>query len=87
MRALFPVRYSKIIYSRLFEQELKKWIVKYPAGKVFLATEETVDEIWVSKFDAFFTENKIQKVVIPAGESNKKIESLAKICAVKHWLK
>lgn len=71
--------YSKIIYSRLFEQELKKWIVKYPAGKVFLATEETVDEIWVSKFDAFFTENKIQKVVIPAGESNKKIESLAKI--------
>ena len=40
--------YSKIIYSRLFEQELKKWIVKYPAGKVFLATEETVDEIWVS---------------------------------------
>ncbi len=71
--------YSKIIYSRLFEQELKKWIVKYPAGKVFLATEETVDEIWVSKYDTFFTKNKIQKVVIPAGESNKKIESVATI--------
>ena len=70
---------SKIIYSRLIEKELEKWIEKYPAGKVFLATEETVNKLWVSKFDNFFISKGIKKVVIPAGENNKKIESVAKI--------
>jgi 3-dehydroquinate synthase len=71
--------FSKIIYSHLIEKELKIWIEKYPKGKVFLATEETVDKIWVSKLDDFFVSNGIKKVVIPAGENNKRIESVAKI--------
>jgi 3-dehydroquinate synthase len=71
--------YSKIIYSRLIEKELQPWIEEYPKGKVFLATEETVNEIWVSKFDDFFVSNSVQKVIIPAGEKNKKIESVSKI--------
>lgn len=71
--------YSKIIYSRLLEKELSIWIDKYPKGKVFLATEETVNEIWVKKFGEFFISNNIKKVVIQAGENNKKIESVAKI--------
>lgn len=71
--------YSKIIYNRALEQELLPFIKKYPAGKVFLATEETVNELWISKFDDFFQSKGIQKVVIPAGESSKKIESVAKI--------
>ncbi len=70
---------SKIIYSRNPEQELLKWIGNYTLGKVFLATEETVNELCISKFDDFFKSNGIQKVVIPAGENNKKIESVAKI--------
>ena len=71
--------YSKIIYSRLPEQELSGWIEKYTPGKVFLATEETIDKIWLSKYDDFFKLNGIKKVVIPAGEDNKKIESVTKI--------
>jgi 3-dehydroquinate synthase len=71
--------YSKIIYSRNLERELSKWIEKYPKGKVFLATEETVNKLWISKFDDFLISNDIQKVVVPAGESNKMIESVAKI--------
>jgi len=71
--------YSKIIYSRWPEQELLKWIVKYTPGKIFLATEETVDTLWVSKYDDFLKSNGIKKVVVPAGENNKKIESVAKI--------
>lgn len=71
--------YSKIIYSRALEQELLAFIENYSAGKVFLATEETVNELWISKFDNYFQSKGIQKVVIPAGESNKKIESVAKI--------
>ncbi|MCF6357116.1 MAG: hypothetical protein L3J54_04855 [Draconibacterium sp.] len=65
---------SKIIYSRFIEKELKLWIEKYPEGKVFLATETNVDKLWISKFDNFFISNGIKKVVIPAGENNKKIE-------------
>src|SRR5210317_1712473 len=71
--------YSKIIYSRALEEEILPLIEKYSAGKVFLATEETVNKLWISKFDAFFQSKGIQKVVIPAGESSKKIESVAKI--------
>jgi 3-dehydroquinate synthase len=70
---------SKIIYSRLPEQELLSWIEKYTPGKVFLATEEIVNSIWGSKYTDFFKSNGIKKVVIPAGENNKKIESVAKI--------
>jgi len=73
------ILYSKIIYSRLPEQELQKWIDKYTQGKVFLATEETVDNLWVKTYDNFLKSNGIKKVVIPAGENNKKIESVSKI--------
>lgn len=71
--------YSKIIYSRALEQELQPYVERYPKGKVFLATEETVDNMWISKFDSFLESNGIKKVVIPAGENNKKIESVTKI--------
>ena len=71
--------YSKILYTRQFENELRSLISNYQKGKVFLATEEKVDKIWVVKSDAFLNEFEIRKVVIPAGEENKKIESLAKI--------
>ncbi len=71
--------YSKIIYSRQLTEELSKWIEKYPDKKVFLATEETVNQLWTSKFDSFFTEKRVRKVVIPSGEGNKKIESVTKI--------
>ena len=71
--------YSKIIYSRALEQELLPFIQKYPRGKVFLATEETVDKMWMSQFNPFFDAHGVRKVVIPAGENNKKIESVSKI--------
>lgn len=72
---------SKIIFSTSVENELLPFIKNYPAGKVFLATEERVDKLWVSKFDTFFAQQQIKKVVIPAGENNKKISSVEKIWA------
>lgn len=71
--------YSKIIYTRSPETELVAWISKYPKGRVFLATENTVDQLWVSKYENFIGENGIKKVVIPSGENNKNLESVAKI--------
>jgi 3-dehydroquinate synthase len=71
--------YSKIIYSQQPEAELLPWISKYPAGKVFVATEENVDQTWSSGYDSFFEKHGIRKVVIPSGEENKNIGSVAKI--------
>ncbi|WP_372652752.1 3-dehydroquinate synthase [Draconibacterium sp.] len=71
--------YSKIIYGRKLEQELQAYIDNYPNGKVFLATEETVDKLWVANLDNFLAENNIKKVVVPAGERNKKISSVETI--------
>ena len=65
--------YSKIIYSRLLAKELLTWIEKYEKGKVFLATEETVNHLWISKFEDFFQSNGIKSVVIPSGEKTKKL--------------
>lgn len=61
------------------EQELQAFIDNYPKGKVFLATEETVDNLWVGEMDNFLAENSIKKVVVPAGENNKKISSVETI--------
>lgn len=71
--------YSKIIYSRKLVQELLPFIERYGKWKVFLATEETVNELWITKYDDFFKSYGVQKVVIAAGESSKKIESVAQI--------
>ena len=71
--------YSKIIYTRSPKDELQSWIDTYETGKVFLATEEKVNEIWMPEFDKFLESNGIKKVVIPSGENNKKLESVAKI--------
>lgn len=71
--------YSKILYTSELESTLIPLIKKYPSQKVFLATEEKVNEIWVSKYDLFFEEHGIKKVVIPSGEQHKKIDSVGKI--------
>lgn len=71
--------YSKILYTRDFETELRSFIASYGKGKVFLATEENVDRMCVSKSQAFIDELGIKKVVIPSGENNKKIDSVLMI--------
>ena len=73
--------YSKIIYGSNPEQELLSLIKDYNTGNVFLATEETVDKIWISKYDNFFEANGIKKITVPAGEHNKKIDSVSQIWA------
>ena len=71
--------YSKIIYSRQPVAELLSLTARYPEGKVFLATEENVDNLWGEHFDSFIDSEGIRKVVIPSGENNKKIDSVTKI--------
>ncbi len=73
--------YSEIIFNNNWKLVLQEWIEKYPAGKVFLVTEENVEALWISKYNSFFDDKGIKKVVIPAGENNKKIGSVEKIWA------
>ena len=71
--------YSKIIYSQQPVADLPDLTAKYPAGKIFWATEENVDRLWGSHFDFWAESEGIRKVVIPSGENNKKIDSVEKI--------
>ena len=71
--------YSKIIYTNSPETELIEWVNGYEKGKVFLVTEENVDNLWLSGFSEFLENQSIQKLVLPAGENNKKLESVSKV--------
>lgn len=70
---------SKIIYSSDPETELEQVISGSGYKKVFLATEDNVDRLWVSQFDRYFDNRGIKKVIVPSGEQNKKIDSVLKI--------
>jgi 3-dehydroquinate synthase len=71
--------YSKIIYSNSPEVELIEWVNGYEKGKVFLVTEENVDNLWLPGFSQILENHSIKKLVLPAGESNKKLESVSKV--------
>ena len=71
--------YSKIIYSNTPNVDLTEWIESYESGKVFIATEENVDRLWISDFNSIIETFAIPKVVIPSGETNKKLDSAIKI--------
>jgi 3-dehydroquinate synthase len=71
--------YSKIIYSNSPETELAEWVSGYDKGKVFLVTEENVDRLWLPGLNEFIENQRIRKLVLPSGEHNKKLESVAQI--------
>ncbi|WP_372932637.1 3-dehydroquinate synthase [Mariniphaga sediminis] len=71
--------YSKIIYTTSPENELNQWIDKYEKGKVFIATEENVAQLWMPQFNSFLDKHFIRKVVVTSGEKNKKLNSVAEI--------
>lgn len=70
---------SKIIYSNSPQTELDEWINNYQKGKVFLATEENVDQLLLPVFGNYIDNQGINKIILPSGESNKSLESVVKI--------
>ncbi len=71
--------YSKIIYTETPQEELIPLMEPYNKDKIFLATEENVERLWGPEFDEFIKNQSIKKVVIPSGEENKKLDSVAQI--------
>jgi 3-dehydroquinate synthase len=65
---------SEIFYSDNLHEDLKTVIERHREGKVFLATETRVNNLWLQGNDTF---QHIAKIVLPAGEENKKISSAA----------
>jgi 3-dehydroquinate synthase len=64
---------SDIIFSVKLYEDLISCLDGYPSGKIFLATESNVNLLWLDQ-DPFF--RKFPKIVVPAGEDNKKISSV-----------
>ena len=67
---------SDIIFTDTLVDDLITCMDGYHPGKVFIATESTVNRLWLEK-DGFFS--KFPKVVVPAGEDNKKLSSVEAI--------
>ena len=75
----YPAYHASIIVTRDIENELGKILSRYPEDKRFLVTEENCDifcRTIISQTPGF---ESIKKVVIPAGEENKKLSSVEKI--------
>jgi 3-dehydroquinate synthase len=70
---------SEIFFTQQIEEKLSEIVHKYPQGKVFLANEETVKKICGPTLQNFISEKGIKEVTIPAGEQNKKIDSVGLI--------
>jgi 3-dehydroquinate synthase len=70
---------SKIIFDQNIQTTLGEWIEKYDKSKVFVATENNVDKLWVSNFNEYFNSHRIRKVIVAAGEENKNLDSVVQI--------
>lgn len=70
---------SKIIYSDFPLQEIISYIEHYGKNKTFLVSEDNVNRFWGSEFIEPIEAYVEKKLIIPSGESNKKIDSAMKI--------
>ena len=68
--------HSNIIFSQQIDVELRKIVQKYPAGKVFLLTDQTAAGFCLPLIQPVIDEFSIRSVAIPSGEENKNIQSV-----------
>jgi 3-dehydroquinate synthase len=68
--------HSNIVFSQHIEVELKKIVQKYPAGKVFLLTDQTAAGFCLPLIQTVLDEFSIKQFAIPSGEENKNIQSV-----------
>ncbi len=75
--------HSNIIFSQDIGDELRKIIRKYPAGKVFLLTDQIASQFCLPVIQPIIDEFSIPWLAIPSGEENKNIQS---VCLVWEFL-
>ncbi len=74
-----PTYHASIIVTNEIEVELGKILSRYPKDKIFLVTESNCDIFCCNMIDQTPGFENLKKVVIPAGEENKKLSSVEKI--------
>ena len=75
----YPDYHASIIVTNEVENELGKILSRYPKDKLFLVTENNCDLLCCSLISKTPGFEYLKKVVIPAGEENKKLSSVEKI--------
>jgi 3-dehydroquinate synthase len=75
----YPQYHASIIVTKEVENELGKILSRYPKDKLFLVTESNCDILCRSLISQTPGFEYLKKVVIPAGEENKKLSSVEKI--------
>jgi 3-dehydroquinate synthase len=75
----YPEYNASIIVTSELENELGKILSNYPEDKVFLVTEQNCDKLCVPLISQTPGFGHLKKVVILAGEENKKLSSVEKI--------
>ncbi len=68
--------HSNIIFSQQIVHELRKIVQKYPAGKVFLVTDQTAAGFCLPLIQPVIDEFSLKMLAIPSGEENKNIQSV-----------
>lgn len=75
----YPVYNASIIVTRELKKELGTILSHYPEDKVFLVTEQNCDKLCIPLISQTPGFSHFKKVVVPAGEENKKLSSVEKI--------
>lgn len=70
---------SEIIYSHQPSVTLQEIFERYQGYKIFVATEATVDRLWLTAGNILPAGTTVSKVVIPSGEEHKQLTSVAQI--------
>lgn len=70
---------SEIIYSDSLIQDLIPYCKQYGKEKTFLVTEDNVDRLWGAEYFEPVEPYIQNKLIIPSGEENKKIDSVTKV--------
>ncbi len=70
---------SEILFTQEVERKLSGIVCRYPKGKIFLATENNVKVFCLPKIKELVDKYSIRVIIIPEGESNKKLESVTAI--------
>lgn len=71
--------HSNIVFSQHIEAELRNIVQKYPAGKVFLLTDQTASGFCLPLIQPVINEFGIKTVAVPSGEENKNIQSVIQV--------
>jgi len=71
--------HSNIIFSQKVADELEKIVQQFPAGKVFLLTEETPKQLCLPLIDTVIDRYQIKQTCIAGGETHKSIRSVEQV--------